>query len=115
MTHLKLSLIVCLLWMPHYSFSQSLDSLPLRELNNEFLKGIEAREKLHILKQVVKLDSLQLSLYKDSLVPSMQKGLDTARTQIVRLEGDLKETRSLLGIFQYTSIAFFVLSIALIL
>jgi hypothetical protein len=101
--------------MPHYSFSQSQDTLPIKELNNEFLKGIEAREKLHILKQVVKLDSIQLSLYKDSLIPNMQKGLDTAKLEIVRLEGKLSSTESLLGVFQYTSIALFILTLGLIL
>jgi hypothetical protein len=99
--------------MPHYSFSQSLDSLPLRELNNEFLKGIEAREKLHILKQVVKLDSLQLSLYKDSLVPSMQKGLDTAKLEILNLNFQLKQTKTWLDVFQYVSLGLLILSIGL--
>lgn len=101
--------------MPHYSFSQNQDTLPIRELNNEFLKGIEAREKLHILKQISKLDSIQLSLYKDSVVPNMQKGLDTAKLEIVRLEGELSKTESLLGLFQYTSIALFILTLGLIL
>lgn len=113
MTQLKLSLIVCLLWMPHYSFSQNQDSLPLKELNNEFLKGIAAREKLHILKQVVKLDSLQLSLYKDSLIPSMQKGLDTAKSEILNLNFQLKQTKTWLGVFQYVSLGLLILSIGL--
>lgn len=101
--------------MPHYSFSQNQDTLPIRELNNEFLKGIEAREKLHKLKQISKLDSIQLSLYKDSIVPNMQKGLDTAKVEILKLEGKLEKAESLLGLFQYTSIALFILTIGLIL
>jgi hypothetical protein len=101
--------------MPHYSFSQSQDSLPIRELNNEFLKGIEAREKLHILKDVVKLDSIQLSLYKDSIVPSMQKTIDKSREEISRLDWELYDTKQILGIFKYTSAILSVLVIGLIL
>lgn len=99
--------------MPHYSFSQNQDTLPVKELNNEFLKGIEAREKLHILKQVVKLDSVQLSLYKDSIIPSMQKGLDTSKSEIINLNYKLKETKTWLGVFQYISLGLFILSVGL--
>ena len=91
--------------MPHYSYSQSLDTLPIRELNDEFLKGIEAREKLHILKQVVKLDSIQLSLYKDSIVPSMQKGLDISKTEIMFLDKELdKKNKELKFFYKLTGI-----------
>lgn len=100
--------------MPHYSYSQSQDSLPIKELNKEFLKGIEAREKLHILKQVVKLDSIQLSLYKDSIVPSMQKGLDTARFEIVSLDSQLQEQKMYTRFFQYLSLALGIFSLGLI-
>ena len=99
--------------MPLYSFSQSQDSLPIKELNNEFLKGIEAREKLHILKQVVKLDSIQLSLYKDSIVPSMQKSIDTAKTEIINLNYQLNETKTWLSVFQYLSLGLAILSVGL--
>jgi hypothetical protein len=99
--------------MPHYSFSQNQDSLPLKELNDEFLKGIEAREKVHILKFIVKLDSIQLSLYKDSIIPNMQKGLDTSKTEIVRLKTKLEDTEEKLTIFQYISGALLLLSIGL--
>jgi hypothetical protein len=101
--------------MPHYSFSQNQDSLPIKELNNEFLKGIEAREKLHILKDVVKLDSIQLSLYKDSIIPSMQKSIDTSKTEIINLNYKLKETQTWLKVFQYISVGLSIFSLALIL
>jgi hypothetical protein len=84
-------------------------------LNNEFLKGIEAREKLHILKDVVKLDSIQLSLYKDSIIPSMQKSIDTSKTEIINLNYKLKETQTWLKVFQYISVGLSIFSLALIL
>lgn len=100
--------------MPHYSFSQSHDSLPIKELNKEFLKGIEAREKLHILKQVVKLDSIQLSLYKDSIVPSMQRGLDTAKLEILSLDKQLRDTKKYIRFYQYLTIAMSIFSLGLL-
>ena len=99
--------------MPHYSFSQSQDSLPIKELNNEFLKGIEAREKLHILKDVVKLDSIQLSLYKDSIVPSMQTSLNKSKDEITRLDWELYQTRQVLQMFKYTTLGLAIFVIGL--
>jgi hypothetical protein len=55
-------------------------------LNNEFLKGIQAREKVVSLKKIVKTDSVQLSLYKDSIIPNFRLALDTAKVEIVRLD-----------------------------
>jgi hypothetical protein len=66
------------------TYSQSVDSLPLKELNDEFLKGIQARERVVSLKKILKTDSVQLSLYKDSIIPNYKKALDTAK--IVRLD-----------------------------
>jgi hypothetical protein len=68
------------------TYSQSLDSLPLKELNDEFLKGIQARERVVSLKKIIKTDSVQLSLYKDSIIPNYKKALDTAKVEIVRLD-----------------------------
>jgi hypothetical protein len=84
-------------------------------LNNEFLKGIEAREKLHILKDVVKLDSIQLSLYKDSIVPSIQTSLNKSKDEITRLDWELYQTRQVLQMFKYTTfgLALFVLGLML--
>ena len=72
------------------SYSQSVDSLPLKELNNEFLKGIQARERVVSLKKIIKTDSMQLVYYKDSLIPNYQKALDTAKVEIVRLDTKVK-------------------------
>lgn len=72
------------------TYSQSLDSLPLKELNDEFLKGIQARERVVSLKKIVKTDSIQLTLYKDSIIPNFRKALDTAKVEIIRLDTKVK-------------------------
>lgn len=59
-------------------------------MNNEFLKGIQARERVVILKKIIKIDSIQLVYYKDSLIPSYQKALDTSKIEIVRLDTKVK-------------------------
>ena len=90
MTPSRLLLILCLTLMAQNTYSQSLDSLPLKELNNEFLKGIQARERVVSLKKIIKTDSIQLIYYKDSLIPNYQKALDTAKVEIVRLDTKVK-------------------------
>ena len=59
-------------------------------MNNEFLKGIQARERVVSLKKIIKTDSIQLVYYKDSLIPNYQKALDTAKVEIVRLDTKVK-------------------------
>lgn len=59
-------------------------------MNNEFLKGIQARERVVSLKKIIKTDSMQLVYYKDSLIPNYQKALDTAKVEIVRLDTKVK-------------------------
>jgi len=59
-------------------------------LNNEFLKGIQSRERVVSLKKIVKTDSIQLSLYKDSIIPKLILALDTAKVEIVCLDTKLK-------------------------
>jgi hypothetical protein len=39
-------------------------------LNKEFLKGIQARERVVILKKIHAADSAEIRIYKDSLIPS---------------------------------------------
>jgi len=90
MTQFRLLLTLCLILTAQNTYSQSVDSLPLKELNNEFLKGIQARERVVSLKKIVKADSLQLHYYKDSIVPNYQKALDTAKVEIVRLDTKVK-------------------------
>ena len=86
MTPFRLLLTLCLTLMAQNTYSQSVDSLPLKELNDEFLKGIQARERVVSLKKILKTDSVQLSLYKDSIIPNYKKALDTAKIEIVRLD-----------------------------
>ena len=59
-------------------------------MNDEFLKGIQARERVVSLKKIVKTDSIQLSLYKDSIIPKLILALDTAKVEIVCLDTKLK-------------------------
>ena len=59
-------------------------------MNNEFLKGIQARERVVSLKKIIKTDSIQLVYYKDSLIPDYQKALATAKVEIVRLDTKVK-------------------------
>jgi hypothetical protein len=66
-------LIVCLMLMPCISFSQSLDSLPVKELNSEFLKGLQARERVVLLKELREWDQKLISHYRDSLIPVKEK------------------------------------------
>ena len=114
MTHLKLPLTLCLLWMAQSCYSQSLDSLPIKELNNEFLKGISARERLQYLKNTVKLDSLQLSLYKDSIVPNFQLQVKESRKEIIRLNTVIDDKNYFIKMYRYTCIALTFLTIGLI-
>ena len=91
-------------------YSQSVDSLPLKELNNEFLKGIKARERVVSLKAIIHLDSQQLSLYKDTIVPNYKKALDTCKYEIVRLNGVIDQKDQAMKFYKYgfltTSILF---------
>ena len=82
MTRFKLLLILCLILKVQNSYSQSLDSLPLKELNKEFLKGIQARERVVALQRIVKTDSVIIKNYKDSVVPSMQHVIDTTGVEL---------------------------------
>jgi hypothetical protein len=83
-------------------------------LNNEFLKGISARERLQYLKNTVKLDSLQLSLYKDSIVPNLQLQVKDSRKEIIRLNIVIDDKNYLLKIYRYTCIALSCLTIGLL-
>lgn len=90
MIQFRLLLTLCLILTAQSTYSQSLDSLPLKELNDEFLKGIQARERVVSLKKIVKTDSIQLTLYKDSIIPNFRKALDTAKVEIIRLDTKVK-------------------------
>lgn len=100
--------------MAQSCYSQSLDSLPIKELNNEFLKGISARERLQYLKNTVKLDSLQLSLYRDSIVPNFQFQVKESKKEIIRLNTVIDEKNYFLKLYRYSCIALTFLTIGLI-
>jgi hypothetical protein len=101
MTRFKLLLTLCLTLMAQNIYSQSVDSLPLKELNNEFLKGIKARERVVSLKTIILLDSQQLSLYKDTIVPNYKKALDTCKYEIVRLNGVIDRKDQAMKFYKY--------------
>lgn len=79
-------------------------------MNKEFLKGIQARERVVSLKQIIKQDSLIISNYKDSIVPNLQLALDT--TEILLAESYL-EKESLRGEVHYYKTGFWT-SLALV-
>lgn len=72
-------------------------------MNKEFLKGIEAREKLHTIKNIVKLDSIQLSLYKDSIVPNLEKSNQECKESLTEVNYKLHTTKETLYWFQITT------------
>ena len=82
--------------MPQDSYCQFLDSSQLKELNSEFLKGIKAREKVVILKEIHKTDSLTIVLYKDSIIPNYKHALDTSKQTIIILDERLKSQQDTL-------------------
>ena len=90
--------------MPYNSYCQNLDSLTIEEINQELLKGIKARKEVKVLKNIVKLDSIQLSLYKDSIVPSLQEGIAKSKTEIIRLDKELGEAEEKLKRYKYLSL-----------
>lgn len=95
-------------------YSQSLDSLPIKELNNEFLKGISAREKMHYLKNIAKLDSLQLSLYKDSIIPNYRRTIEKSKVEIIKLNYTIEEKNNLIQVYRYSVLALSFLCVGLL-
>lgn len=52
-------------------------------MNKEFLKGIQAREKVASLNKIIKTDSLIIKNYRDSIVPALEIALDTTEVELV--------------------------------
>lgn len=104
MIQLRLLLIVLGMLLAQNSYCQYQDSLPLKELNREFLKGLQARERVVILKKVIHTDSIQLSIYKDSLLPNMRKSLDTSRKEITRLNLHIQKREGIIKGYRYCSV-----------
>lgn len=109
MTRFKLLLILCLILKAQSSYSQSLDSLPLKELNKEFLKGIQARERVVTLKKIHATDSIQLHIYKDSLIPFYEDAIGIAAEEIDYLNIELIKSNQEKKFFKYTSLGLAIL------
>jgi hypothetical protein len=92
-------------------YSQSLDSLPLKELNNEFLKGIKARERVVVLKTVIHLDSQQISLYKDSIVPSYQQMIEVSKKEVYDLNRTIDRKDAEMKLYKYGFVGMSILAI----
>ena len=97
--------------MAQNSYSQSLDSLPLKKLNNEFLKGIKARERVVVLKEIIRVDSLQLGIYKDSIVPNYENVIKKSKEEVTKLNRDLVIKESELKIYRYGFIGMTILAV----
>lgn len=87
-------------------------------MNDEFLKGIQARERVVSLKKIIQSDSLQLHYYKNSIIPNYQKSLDTSKIEIVRLDTKVKSQaktiKTLKNVLKVGLIAVVLLTIGLI-
>jgi hypothetical protein len=86
------------------SYSQSVDSLPLKELNKEFLKGIQARERVVTLKKMHAVDSAELHIYKDSLIPFYQTAVTLANEDVDFLNNLLVVTEQEKKFYQYSAL-----------
>jgi hypothetical protein len=86
------------------SYSQSVDSLPLKELNKEFFKGIKARERAAYLQKVHALDSAELSLYKDSILPACEQQLVQATEDVNFLNNLLIVEEQEKKFYQYSAL-----------
>ena len=101
--------------MPFKSYCQTLDSLTIEQINQELLKGIKARKEVKILKNIVKVDSIQLSLYKDRIVPNLQDGITKSKVEIIRLDTELFKAKKRLTFYQYTTGGLSLVSLILLL
>lgn len=100
--------------MPLSSYCQSLDSSLLRELNDEFLKGIQAREKVVVLNKIIKTDSQTIALYKDSIVPTLNKAVEISKEEIINLNGIIDQKNRIIKAYRYGSIGLSILLIGLL-
>lgn len=83
-------------------------------MNSEFLKGIQARERVVTLKKIHIADSIQLHIYKDSLVPFYKNALTLAAEDVNALNTLLIESEQKRKFFQYSSISLAILTVLLI-
>lgn len=70
-------------------------------MNNEFLKGIKARERVVVLKNIIAIDSQQLNLYKDSIVPNYEKMVAKSKDEVSKLNRALEVKEFELKFYRY--------------
>lgn len=72
-------------------------------MNKEFLKGIQARERVVILKKIHAADSAEIRIYKDSLIPSYENAIGVAVEEINYLNVAITQSEQQRKFFKYTS------------
>ena len=80
-------------------------------MNNEFLKGIKARERVVILKNVIHLDSQQINLYRDSIVPNYQVMVEESKKEVTRLNRVIDRKNLEMKIYKYGFLGMSILAI----
>lgn len=84
-------------------------------MNKEFLKGIQARERVVTLKKIHTTDSIQLHIYKDSLIPFYKDAIGIAAEEIDYLNIELIKSEQEKKFFKYASFSLAILTALLIL
>lgn len=72
-------------------------------MNKEFLKGIKAREKSAYLQKIHTLDSTELRLYKDSIIPECESALILATEDVSFLNNLLIEEEEEKRFYKYSA------------
>ena len=80
-------------------------------MNNEFLRGIKARERVVVLKSVIQLDSQQINLYRDSIVPSYQQMVEVSKIEVIRLNRVIDRKEAEMKLYRYGFIGMSILAI----
>lgn len=87
----------------------------LRELNEELLKGIQARERVVQLKKIIAIDSQTIALYKDSIVPAYDTAIKISKQSIIKLNETIERQNSAIVGYRYLTGILSILSLILIL
>ena len=80
-------------------------------MNNEFLKGIKARERVVILKELRQLDSIQLVTYSDSIVPNYERMVSKSKEEVTKLYTKVELQETEMKVYRYGFLAMSVLAI----
>jgi hypothetical protein len=73
-------------------------------LNKEFLKGIQARERVVALQKIHAVDSAQLKIYRDSIIPYYQSALTIAVEDVDFLNESLIEEEKAKNFYKYSAL-----------